>query len=137
MELTTNEILRQTDNGLDFYKFVIPELTQQGNKCKNTKNPFYDDKKPSLSIYFYEGQWLFKDHGEPDFAGDVFSFAAFYYDLLIKYDFPEILTNICNDLNLNMQTTENRQPKSKLKNSYTISTKQISQKLLNTRKAED
>jgi len=102
MKLNKENILSSTNNGFDFFKFVIPELNRQGNKCKNIKNPFYKDTKPSLSIFLKSDQWFFKDHGDDYYKGDVFDFAAFHYNLNLKTSFIEILKNISNDLNLNL-----------------------------------
>lgn len=114
MNISIDIILQHTDNGLDFYRFVIPNLHLKGNKCKNTKNPFYNDTKPSLSIFFKSGQWLFRDHGNPDFTGDVFTFAAHYYNLSLKNDFNRILKNMNNDLNLNLPEQENKKEFTKI-----------------------
>ncbi|MCF6364928.1 MAG: DUF3987 domain-containing protein [Bacteroidales bacterium] len=102
MKLNKENILSSTNNGFDFFKFVIPELNRQGNKCKNIKNPFYKDTKPSLSIFNKSDQWFFKDHGDDYYKGDMFDFAAFHYNLILKTSFIEILKNINNDLNLNL-----------------------------------
>ena len=102
MKLDKLNILSLTNNGLEFFKSVIPELVQTGNKCKNVKNPFYEDTHASLSIFFKSDQWFFKDHGDETYTGDMFTFAAFHYKLNIKTSFNEILKNINNDLNLNL-----------------------------------
>ncbi len=102
MQLNKQNILNLTDNGLDFFKFVIKDLTQQGSKCKNVKNPFYDDTKAGLSIFLKSGQWMYKDFGNETFTGDIFSFAAQHYNLSVKSDFVDILKNINRDLNLNL-----------------------------------
>ncbi|MFN8257715.1 MAG: DUF3987 domain-containing protein [Bacteroidales bacterium] len=114
MEISTKEILIRSDNGLDFYKFVIPGLVLQGNKCKNIKNPFYNDTKPSLSIFLKSGQWMFRDHGNSDFAGDVFTFAAFHYNLSLKTDFIQILNKMSDDLHLNIQQPEDKKEYDKI-----------------------
>ncbi len=106
MKLNKTNILSSADNGFDFFKFVIPELERQENKCKNVKNPFYKDTKPSLSIFLKSDQWFFKDHGNEKYTGDMFTFAAFYYNLNIKTSFNEILKNINNDLNLNLSMSK-------------------------------
>jgi len=108
MILNTTNILSLTGNGLDFFKFVIPELSQRGNKCKNVKNPFYKDTNASMSIFNNSGKWFFKDHGDETYTGDMFTFAAFYYNLNIKTSFNEILKNINNDLNLNLSMSIQR-----------------------------
>ncbi len=102
MQLTKQNILLLTDNGLDFFKFVIKDLNRQGNKCKNVINPFYSDSKAGLSIFLKNDQWLYKDFGNSDFSGDVFTFAALHYNLSVKQDFVQILINISRDLNLNL-----------------------------------
>jgi len=115
MKLNKTNILSSTSNGFDFFKFVIPELIRQGNKCKNIKNPFYEDTKPSLSIFLKSEQWFFKDHGDDYYKGDVFDFAAFHYNLNLKTSFVEILKKINNDLNLNLS----------MSNQYTQTEKQL------------
>ena len=95
MKLDKANILSLTDSGLDFFKFVIPELIQQGNKCKNVKNPFYDDTKASLSIFFKSGKWFFKDHGDDSYTGDMFSFAAFHYNLNLIAVISILITWVC------------------------------------------
>ena len=107
MKLSKENILLATDNGLDFFKFVIKDLAVQGNKSRNVKNPFYSDTKASLSIFFKHGQWLYKDFGNDDFTGDVFTFAALHYNLSVKQDFIQILKNINRDLHLNLSEFEN------------------------------
>lgn len=102
MKVNKANILSLTNNGFDFFKFVIPELIRNGNKCKNVKNPFYEDTNASVSIFFKSGKWFFKDHGDETYSGDLFTFAAFHYNLNIKTSFNEILKNINNDLNLNL-----------------------------------
>src|SRR5690554_1186484 len=89
--ITKEQILEITKGGILFFKYVIPNLKVQGEKCKNVLNPFYPDSKPSLSVYFIDEQWYFKDHGSSEYAGDVFQFASFFFDLDISEDFPEIL----------------------------------------------
>jgi len=99
--MNKDNILYQTNNGLDVYRMIIPDLQVQGQRCKNTKNPFYNDSNPSLSIYYKEGQWLFKDHGNETYQGDAFHFAAFYYGLDTETAFQEILSRLAQDLGLN------------------------------------
>ncbi|GEM_PF-388873 len=109
MIISKENILLLSDNGLDFFKFAIPELKQQGNKCQNVKNPFYDDSKAGLSIFLIQEQWMFKDFGNAEYSGDVFTFAALHYNLSVKQDFVQILINISRDLNLNL--SDNREMK--------------------------
>ena len=104
-------LLQATNGGLDFYQFVfhhklMPSATE--NKMENVLNPFYEDTKPSFSIYLKSVKdesetykWCFNDFGDESYFGDVFDFASFYYDLDIKQDFNEIVSNIIRDLNIN------------------------------------
>jgi len=82
-EISKNDILNATKRGFLFYKYIIPHLKLKDNNisCKSVLNPFYHDTKPSLSIYFWNGQWWFKDFGNEDYSGDVFEFAAFHYNI--------------------------------------------------------
>jgi hypothetical protein len=91
MKVTKDLILEITRGGIMFYQNCIKDLKVEGNKCRNVLNPFYKDSKPSLSIYFNDEQWYFKDHGNPEYSGDVFQFASFYFNLDISENFPEIL----------------------------------------------
>jgi hypothetical protein len=102
-------LLEAISGGIDFYKFVIPELTEATpERMENVRNPFYEDKNPSVSIYreldkqdkLYK--WYYKDHGEPEFSGDVFNFAAHYYELTTKMDFPEIMQKMVDDLKIDI-----------------------------------
>lgn len=88
---TKESVLKVTHDGLLFYKFVIPKLKVQGDKCRNVTNPFYSDNKPSLSIFYLNGVWYFKDHGDYGYKGDVFVFASIYFGLDCNTDFNEIL----------------------------------------------
>jgi len=87
---TTNKFLLRYDEGLLFYYFVYQNLKLpfkvRGKKVELTYCPFYDDTKPSFSIYLSKkGVWCFKDHGSnPDgesLSGDVFNFASLYYKI--------------------------------------------------------
>lgn len=99
-----NEILQRSNNGLYFFKLILGGILQhESNKrFKNVKNPFYNDKNASLSIYQNDkGIWCFKDYGNIDFSGDVFDFCALYYKLDIKKDFFNVLNFMENDLDKN------------------------------------
>ena len=98
MSKKINEILEKSNGGLEFYKLVIPDLKVTEDRCKNIHNPFYDDTKPGLSIYFNEDRWWFKDHGEPEYAGDVFTFAGLVYELDPKTQLNKILEYMDRDL---------------------------------------
>ena len=113
--LTKEEILDRTSGGLDFYKFVIPSLQVNGSRCRNVLNPFYEDTKPSLSIFERDGQWFFKDFGNEAYSGDVFDFAGFYYGLSPQSDFYEILRRINKDLNLGLSEDTMQQQQNDVK----------------------
>jgi hypothetical protein len=92
MSYTKLDVLEQLDGGRLFFQATIEGLKiKDDNSFKNCKNPFYDDKKPSLSIYKYEGKWRYKDYGDLDYDGDVFEFASKVFNLDLKNDFPLIL----------------------------------------------
>jgi len=76
-----NLILEATKSGFLFFKHIIPELTisSNGTSCKSVRNPFYNDKNPSLSIYFWNDRWWFKDFGDESYSGDIFEFAAYFF----------------------------------------------------------
>lgn len=82
-KLTKNDVLSATKEGFLVFKQAIPELKVNSNNisCKSVKNPFYNDTKPSLSIYYWNGKWWFKDFGDGTYSGDVFDFAAFKYGI--------------------------------------------------------
>ena len=85
-----------------FYKFVIPSLRGGERSKKNVKNPFYNDKKGSLSIYKKDDRWIFYDHGEINFHGDIFDFADYYYRKDSPKDFYQLLIDINRDLKLGL-----------------------------------
>ena len=100
--LTVENILKVTNGGMLFYKYLIPKLRGGGKRKKNVKNPFYNDTRGSLSLYKYEDRWYFRDYGEISFSGDVFDFAKYHYKLPARKDFYQILININRDLELGL-----------------------------------
>lgn len=102
LPLTKENILKATNGGLLFYKFVIPSLRGGERSKKNVKNPFYSDKKGSLSIYKKDDRWIFYDHGEINFHGDIFDFANYYYRKDSPKDFYQLLIDINRDLKLGL-----------------------------------
>ncbi len=84
-------ILELTDGGLLFFKFIFKDLEIVGERSKNTYNPYYEDKNPGVSVYKKGDKWYYKDHGNPDFSGDMFSLAAYHFDKCQEEEFPEIL----------------------------------------------
>ncbi|WP_207512035.1 DUF3987 domain-containing protein [Longitalea luteola] len=104
-----NEFITATNGGIDFYQFVIPDLEFiDEDKCKNTYNPFYGDKNPSLRIYYNNEneKWLFYDYGDTDYKGDVFDFAAYYYDLDVRKDFGRIMQKMASDLKVKLEAED-------------------------------
>jgi len=91
MSISKEEILEMSHGGLDFYRLVIPDLQVIGDRCKNTYNPFYEDKNPSLSIFLKDGKWYHKDHGHQEFSGDFIDFGATFFKLDIGSQFSELL----------------------------------------------
>jgi hypothetical protein len=100
--LNVFNILEDTAGGINFFLHAISELRYNPKKCPNVYNPFYNDTKPSFSVYKHQEKWYYKDFGNPDFHGDVFSFAALHYKLNLKKDFYLILQRICTDLKLRL-----------------------------------
>ncbi len=100
---TRSEILRQTDGGLQVFKYYIPfDFTLK----KNFKNPLYDDHRASCNIFFSQtaGIYLMKDFGDDECSGDCFKFAAAMLGLDVKRDFRQVLNNIIKDLRLHIPT---------------------------------
>lgn len=100
--------LENSNYGLDFYEFVLGDLKMvDSGRCENVCNPFYDDSKPSFSIFLKnEEMWKYKDYGDPSYYGDVFSFAALHYDMDVKRDFGKLLRNMYSDLGITMLQEE-------------------------------
>ncbi len=94
-QLNKTEVLQLTKGGILFYSSIIPSLALKNDtKCRPVLNPFYHDTNPGLHIYYSNGIWLFYDHGDNKYQGDVFNFAAFHFQLDIKTDFNLILKKI-------------------------------------------
>ncbi len=117
-----NELLQRSNNGFDFFNLILGgNLSMIDEKrCKNVKNPFYEDKNASLSIYTNsKGIWSFKDYGNLDYSGDVFDFCALYYKLSVKKDFIELKKLMLRDLGdnkISLKNTNNSISKSVVKN---------------------
>ena len=89
-----NELLKSSNNGLDFFKIYFGDKLQWASKkrSRNLKSPFYTDKNGSLSIYQdNKGKWRFKDYGDPAYQGDCFDFYARVYNTNTKEGFSELL----------------------------------------------
>jgi hypothetical protein len=88
------ELLERSDNGLAFFKIYFGSKLHQASptRFKNLKNPFYDDKNESLSIYQDRtGRWYYKDYGDMNYQGDCFDFYALVYDIDVKQGFKDLL----------------------------------------------
>jgi 5S rRNA maturation endonuclease (ribonuclease M5) len=83
--------LDNSNDGFDFLEHVCGDLKMRDqNNCENILNPFYDDTNPGFHIRKCK-VWGFKDYGDPEYEGDVFDFAARYFDLDVKKDFRKLL----------------------------------------------
>ncbi len=113
------EILAATRGGLDYYLAHVPGLKAPlGRRCRNARNPFYDDRKASLSIWRDRDVWLHKDHGDERYTGDVFAFAAHVHRLDAQRDFVALLKAMADELNL-----PNATPKAELLRATALSAK--------------
>ena len=100
--LNRENVLALTDNGKRILDMIFDSYVCKWQDGKNIKNPFYEDKNPSLSIKFINGTYLLNDFGNPDYKGDVFHFAGHHYKLNPNNDFFEILKRINQDLRLGL-----------------------------------
>ena len=99
--LSKDEILNQTNRGLDVFKHYISFPFKVG---RNFFNPLYEDNKASCNIYLDRNSNIYriKDFGNDDFSGDCFSFVAKLKGLNCNHSqsFIEILECISSDLHL-------------------------------------
>jgi hypothetical protein len=99
--LNKDEILRQTNNGLNVFKHYIPGQWRIG---RNFLNPLYEDRKASCNIYFDRRNdcYRMKDFGNDAFSGDCFDIVGKLkgLDCSNSSDFIEILQTINRDLSL-------------------------------------
>lgn len=89
-----NELLSNSNNGLDFFKIYFGADLQWAleTRSRKLKNPFYNDRNASLYIYKDEkGRWRYKDHGDINFQGDCFDFYAHVYSTNVKDGFSGLL----------------------------------------------
>ncbi len=122
VKISKTALLEATNQGLNFYSFVIPHLKKfNEDSCENTYNPFYPDKNPDFSIYFSKefGRWMFKDHGgSPDgkeYSGDVFNFAKLYCEAEgQQLKFGQLLSKMVEDLGIDPARVEDKTAKSGL-----------------------
>lgn len=98
------EINRRSNNGLFFFKLLIVDKLERVDekRFKNVKNPLYDDKKGSLSIYLNDKEvWCYKDYGDIKYSGDYFRFCALCFNLDIQTQFSELLSLMIDTLDKN------------------------------------
>ncbi len=97
-----DQILQLTGGGLDIFRAYLPNVTGG----KNFRSPFYDDKKASCTIYQdHSGVWRYKDFGNGGSGGDAFWFVGQLFGYNLSSQFPKILAQIVQDLNLPLDIT--------------------------------
>ena len=97
-----DEILQLTGGGLDIFRAYLPNVTGG----KNFRSPFYNDKKASCTIYQdHSGVWRYKDFGNGGSGGDAFWFVGELFGYNLSSQFPKILAQIVQDLNLPLDIT--------------------------------
>ncbi|WP_293965187.1 hypothetical protein [uncultured Porphyromonas sp.] len=97
-----DKILQLTGGGLDIFRAYLPNVTGR----KNFRSPFYDDKKASCTIYQdHSGVWRYKDFGNGGSGGDAFWFVGQLFGYNLSSQFPKILAQIVQDLNLPLDIT--------------------------------
>lgn len=97
-----DKILQLTGGGLDIFRTYLPDVTGR----KNFRSPFYDDKKASCTIYQdHSGVWRYKDFGNGGSGGDAFWFVGELFGYNLSSQFPKILAQIVQDLNLPLDIT--------------------------------
>lgn len=71
------EILDKTNGGLYVFNYYMPITFTPKKKFRN---PFYEDTKPSCSIYYDKKieRYHMKDHGDPSYSGDCFWLAGWF-----------------------------------------------------------
>lgn len=129
------EILRQTNNGLEVFTFYMPF---DFKLKKNFRNPLYDDHKASCQVYFNTNSqtYVMHDFGNSDYHGDCFWFVAKLLGLDILLDFQQVLKTIVSDLHLSVssspysvQTTPPRQSFKRLTEKPITNKKRETQKM--------
>lgn len=97
-----DQILQLTGGGLDIFRAYLPNVTSR----KNFRSPFYDDRKASCTIYQdHSGVWRYKDFGNGGSGGDAFWFVGELFGYNLSSQFPKILAQIVQDLNLPLDIT--------------------------------
>lgn len=87
---------------MDIFRAYLPNVTSR----KNFRSPFYDDRKASCTIYQdHSGVWRYKDFGNGGSGGDAFWFVGELFGYNLSSQFPKILAQIVQDLNLPLDIT--------------------------------
>jgi hypothetical protein len=101
--LNKDEILKQTNSGLDVFKRYISGQWRVG---RNFLNPLYEDRKASCNIYFDRRNdcYRLKDFGNDAYSGDCFDIVGKIkgLDCHNPKDFIEIMELINCELNLGL-----------------------------------
>jgi len=94
----TDDDVKRVKQDINLREFCISVLG-----CKalrgNLSSPFRHESNPSFSVSYYNGEWRWKDWGEPDESkstGDIISLVQLVYNVtfidamkyLMKYEFP-------------------------------------------------
>jgi len=107
-------ILDTTNGGWDYFTFIYPDLLKartKNQKCRLIKNHRRGDRNPSLSYYFNNDRWCFRDFGDPDFSGDIFTLYGIINNI---DDFPKILEGLRCDFNVEYSRSTHSTPYSSL-----------------------
>jgi len=112
--LKKQNVLQKTNNGEDLFRYILQQYGLQFQLGKTIKNPFYADTKPSLSFYTdNNGQIRFNDFGNPDYKGNCFDFARFFYKMNIstKEGFYDLLKRLNQDMRLELVEYQQKEQK--------------------------
>lgn len=105
--LNKDELLRQTNNGLNVFKHYISVQWKTG---RNFLNPLYEDRKASCNVYFDRRNNIYriKDFGNDNYSGDCFFFVGQLKGLDCNNgaDFVEILKTINRDMSLGLDSSD-------------------------------
>ena len=94
----TDDDVRRVKQDINLREFCIGVLGCKAQRG-NLSSPFRHESNPSFSVSYYNGEWRWKDWGEPDESkstGDIISLVQLVYNVtfidamkyLMKYEFP-------------------------------------------------
>lgn len=99
--ITKDDILRNTNGGLDIFRHYIPGNWKPG---KSFHAPFYRDRNASATVWYCKQNtaYMYKDFGDGTYDGDCFAFVGRLngWDCRQKDDFVRIMEKIVNDLGI-------------------------------------